>query len=423
VAFFDEVHPKGWQVKEYGRLLFLPNSPSMSTFTPEAFKTELIRILDYWQKFAPDQQLGGFYGRVSYQNQGDGSAARSVVLTGRILWTFSLAHRLFQSADYLTLADRAYQQLTRQFFDPGYGGVYWSVNPRGAPFEVKKQIYGNAFAMYGLAEYYRVTNYPPALERAIELFNLIEEHAFDPINNGYREALSRDWTATDDYILSKAPYTKSMNTHLHLVEAYTNLFSVWPDRRLKTQTVLLLDTILDRIVNPQTDTLQLFFEDNWTAKDHIVSYGHDIEASWLLYETAEILSDPALLKKTKEKVVRMASAATKGLSTDGALNYEHNPATGHTQTDRSWWVGAEQTVGFYNAFQLTGDPQYRTLAERSWAYVTEKFVDITQGEWYGTVKEDGTPVRGDKISFWKCPYHNARACAEMWKRTDLEIKH
>ncbi|KAA6441323.1 N-acyl-D-glucosamine 2-epimerase [Dyadobacter flavalbus] len=388
----------------------------MAAFTAEAFKKELLNILDYWEKYGPDPEKGGFYGRVTYENMPVKDAARSVVLTSRILWTFSLAHRLFKEPKYLTLADRAYQQLVKYYFDPEYGGVYWIVKADGSPEETKKQIYGNAFAMYGLSEYYRVTHYAPALEKAKELFNVIEKHAFDPVNGGYREAFSRDWSETDDYILSKKPWIKSMNTHLHLVEAYTNLYSVWPDEKLKKQTADMLEAILTHIVNAETNSMQLFFDETWKAKDNIVSYGHDIEASWLLFETAEVLHDEELIEKVKKKSIAMAAAASKGLSPDGALNYEYDPETKHLQTDRSWWVAAEQMVGFYNAFQLTKEEQYKVKAQRSWDYIVTKFVDKDKGEWFGTVKADGTQIKGDKINAWKCPYHNARACAEMWRR-------
>ncbi|MCF2505147.1 AGE family epimerase/isomerase [Dyadobacter sp. CY107] len=388
----------------------------MAEFTPEAFKKELLSILTYWEKYGPDLEKGGFYGRVNYENQAMKDSERSVVLTGRILWTYSLAHRLFKEAKYLTLADRAYQQLVKYFFDPDHGGVYWSVKADGTPLETKKQIYGNAFAMYGLSEYYRVTHYQPALDKAKELFNVIEKYAFDKVNGGYREAFGRDWSKTDDYILSKSPWIKSMNTHLHLVEAYANLYSVWPDPKLKKQTSDMLEAIITRIVNPQTNSMELFFDEKWTPKDHIVSYGHDIEASWLLFETAEILHDERLIEKLKKMSIAMADSASKGLAADGALNYEYDPATKHLQTDRSWWVLAEQMVGFYNAYQLTKDEQYKVKAERSWDYIVEKFVDHEKGEWYGAVKADGTPIKGDKINFWKCPYHNSRACAEMLRR-------
>lgn len=191
----------------------------MAQFTPDAFKQEFVNIISYWEKYDQDNEKGGFYGRVNYDNKPVPNSDKSIVLTGRLLWTFSVAHRLLKHHKYLTLADRAYKQLVKYFIDPEHGGVYWSVKADGSPGDTKKQIYGNAFAMYGLAEYYRVTNFPPALEHAKDIFNLIEKYSFDQKNGGYREAFARDWSSTDDYILSKSPWIKSMNTHLHLVEA------------------------------------------------------------------------------------------------------------------------------------------------------------------------------------------------------------
>ena len=394
----------------------------MAQFTPEAFKKELVNILNYWEKYGQDTEKGGFYGRVNGENQPVPDSEKSVVLTARILWTYSMAHRLLREHKYLTLADRAYKQLVKYFVDPEYGGVYWSIHADGAPADTRKQIYGNAFAMYGLSEYYRVTNFPPALEKAKDLFYYIEKHAFDQKYGGYREAFARDWSATDDYILSKSPWIKSMNTHLHLVEAYTNLYSVWPDKKLKRQTENMLEAILTHVVNGETNRMQLFFDEQWKPKDEIISYGHDIEASWLLFETAEILHDRKLIEKVKKKSILMATAASSGLSADGALNYEYDPETKTTKTERSWWVAAEQMVGFYNAYQLTNQEQFKIKSQRSWDYIVAKFIDKEKGEWFGSVNEDGTPVKGDKINFWKCPYHNARACAEMWRRVGKERK-
>lgn len=388
----------------------------MADFAPETFKKELINILDYWEKYAVDRKNGGFYGRVNYDNEGITDAPKAVVITSRILWTYSMAKRLLNNPKYLTLADRAFQDLSIHFIDAKEGGVFWSTEASGKPLEMKKQVYGNAFAMYGLSEYYRATNFPPALERAKEIFYVLEKHAFDPVNGGYREAFARDWSETDDYILSKSPYNKSMNTHLHLVEAYTNLYRVWPDKTLKKQTAAMLEAILDHIVNNETSRMELFFTEKWESKDKVISYGHDVEASWLLYETAEVLKDEKLLKKTRERCIKMATAVSTGLSADGALNYEYDPETKETKTERSWWVAAEQLVGFYNAYQLTKNNDFKIKAERSWTYIDTKFIDKERGEWYGAVKEDGTPIKGDKVNFWKCPYHNARACAEMWKR-------
>ena len=212
-----------------------------------------------------------------------------------------------------------------------------------------------------------------------------------------------------------------MNTHLHLVEAYTNLYRVWPDKTLRKQTMAMLNVILDHIVNSKTNRMEMFFNEKWESKDQVISYGHDIEASWLLYETAEVLKDEKLLSKARKQCILMAEAATTGLGADGALNYEYDPETKHTKTERSWWVAAEQLVGFYNAYQLTGKEDFKLKAEKSWDYIDSKFIDKERGEWFGAVKEDGTQIHGDKANFWKCPYHNARACVEMWKR--LESNH
>lgn len=392
----------------------------MNSFTPQAFRKELINILNYWEKYSPDVQRGGFYGRVTAENVPMTEAERSVVLNARILWTFSIAHRLLKESKYLTLADRAYQQIVRYFYDHEYGGVYWSVKADNSPSELRKQVYGQAFAIYGLSEYYRVTNYEPALSKAKEIFFLLEKNAFDAINGGYREAFNRNWTVTDDYILSKKPWIKSMNTHLHLIEAYTNLYSVWPDELLKKQTVAMLQVIQAKIIDQKSYRMKLFFDEKWNPKDEIISYGHDIEASWLFYETAEILQIPELFSKTKNISINMAKAALPGLGEDGALNYEFNPVTNEINTQRSWWVLAEQMVGFYNAFHLTGDELFKEKSIRSWEYIQNHFIDTVKGEWYGSVEENGEPVKGDKINFWKCPYHNARACAEMWRRLSKE---
>ena len=390
----------------------------MADFSPESFKHELLNILGYWEKYAVNRKNGGFYGRVNYDNEGINDAPHAVVITSRILWTFSMAKRLLKDPKYLIIADKAFQDLSIHFIDAKYGGVFWSTDGNNKPLEMKKQIYGNAFAMYGLSEYYRTTHFPPALEHAKDLFYTIEKHAFDPLNGGYREAFARDWTDTDDYILSKSPWNKSMNTHLHLVEAYTNLYRVWPDKKLRQQTMHMLEAILDHIVNSTTNRMEMFFNEKWESKDQIISYGHDIEASWLLYETAEVLKDEKLLSKTRRQCILMAEEAATGLGADGALNYEYDPQTRHTKTERSWWVAAEQLVGFYNAYQLTGKSDFKTKAENSWTYIDDKFLDKTHGEWFGAVKEDGTQIPGDKVNFWKCPYHNARACAEMWMRLE-----
>ncbi len=387
-----------------------------TTLFQRELSQELIRILDYWQKYTPDYQNGGFYGVVRYDNSPDPAAPRSVVVTSRILWTFSMAYRLFKNKKYLSLAERAEHYLFTHFRDEKYGGVYWSVTAKGEPLETRKQLYGNAFAIYGLSEYYAATKSKPALDFAKAIFEKIDSQGFDKEQGGYFECFARDWSATEDYILSKSPYSKSMNTHLHLLEAFTNLYRVWPDTKLKARTQNVLDMMLDNVIDLQTNRERLFFDINWKPKDYTISYGHDIEASWLIYETAEALSDEKLKNRVGERAIKMANAVCDGLANDGMLNYEFDPVTKHLNTDRSWWVVAEQMVGFMNAYELTKEAHFWEKTLKTWDFIKTKQRDMANGEWHATIKADGTVEKGDKVHFWKGPYHHSRACCEMLRR-------
>jgi len=378
--------------------------------------SEWKKILDYWEKYAPDYQRGGFHGRVNYDNEPVLDAARSVILTSRILWTFSSAYHYFHERKYLVLADRAYHYLYNHFRDPQNGGVYWSVTSTGTPLDTRKQLYAQAFAMYGLSEYYAASKFKPALDFAKDLFRKVDKQGYDPEYGGYFESFGTKWEPVEDLILSKMPWNKSQNTHLHLIEAFTNLYRVWPDDTLRQRTGHMLDVFMTKLINPSTHRLRLFFNQQWQPKDETISYGHDIEASWLLWETAEVLRDASRMDLVKKICIEVASAACTGLGDDGALNYEFDPVTKHTNTERSWWVLAEQMVGFYNVYQLTKEEHFKLKAKKSWDFIKRYVIDLERGEWYGTVKADLIPVKGDKINFWKCPYHNSRACYEMVRR-------
>jgi len=389
---------------------------SLPAYTQEA-RQELRRILTYWQIYAPDPK-GGFYGRVDAQNKPDPTASKAIVLNARILWTFSMAHRTFREPVYKKLAQRAYVYLRDHFFDKANGGVYWSVNADGTPGETKKQLYGHAFALYGLSEYVRMSGSGEALNLARRLYQTIEQRAFDPRHGGYVEAYAPDWRPTDDYIMSKGEARKSMNTSLHLLEAFTNLLRVWPDAGLRKQTRRMLEeTFLTHILDPEQRRMRLFFKDDWTVLSKEISYGHDVEASWLLYETAEVVDDKPLLGKLKQVSLQMASATLDGLNPDGALTYELNPETGHKNEERSWWVLSEQMVGYLNAYQLSGKQHFLEKSLASWDFVKKYLLDQRGGEWYVNVGPDHQPpLKADKITGWKCPYHNGRACEEVMRR-------
>ena len=385
------------------------------SLTTETFQ-EWHQIVAYWEKYTPDYERGGFHGRIDYQNQPVRDAPRSAILYGRLLWTFSLAYQHLHKPNYLTLAERAFDYLEKYFFDPQHDGVYWSVTAEGAPLDTRKQLYAQAFVLYGLSQYYAASKNPTALSLAQRLFKLMDKHGYDAQNGGYVEGFDRQWQPTDDMILTKMPYCKSQNAHLHIIEAFTNLYKVWPDPTLKQRLVHLLTMFEEKLVSTETHRLRLFFDRQWQPKDETISYGHDIECSWLLWETAELVADPTQKARIKTLCVKMAEAACAGLGPDGALDYEFEPSTQHCNRDRSWWVLAEQMVGFLNAYQLTRKVHYLEKTQKSWDFIKNHFIDTAHGEWHVTVKPDLTPVLASKADFWKCPYHNSRACYEVWHR-------
>lgn len=398
-------------------------------------KSELLNnlthnILPYWIDRMVDPQ-GGFYGRRDGYDRLDPTAPKGAILNARILWTFSAAYRTLGDQAYLNMADRAYDYIIDRFIDHEYGGTYWSLNPDGTPLDTKKQFYAIGFMIYGLAEYYRATGNTKALGTACDLYDCIETHSRDRIKGGYLEAATRDWQPIADMRLSDkdANASKTMNTHLHIIEGYTNLLRAIKERPLDTDridtasveeaTANLLRIFLDRIENPRTHHLTLFFDDDWRKLDDAESYGHDIEASWLLLETAQVIGDEALLRETLDHTRHIALAGLQGRCHDGSMVYERH-ADGHYDNDKHWWVQAESVIGQLYLAAFHSMPEQREHAYRSWRYIADNLVD-PDGEWHWSRRapENVTPDDSDNINrvddkagFWKCPYHNSRMCLE-----------
>ena len=362
-------------------------------------------ILPFWIGRMQDGR-GGFYGRITGEGALDAEAPRGAILYSRILWTFSAAYRTLKRPEYLECATRAKTWLLSHFYDEQYGGVYWEVAADGTPLDCRKQFYALGFALYGLSEYHRATGDGKALEYAVRLFETIERHAFDTMRNGYIEAASRDWNPIDDMRLSdKDDNTpKTMNTHLHILEPYTNLYRVWPDARLRERLINLIGIFLDKIESPLTHHLGLFFDNDWCEKScGVYSYGHDIEASWLLLEAAHAVGDAELTERVKRHSRRIADAALEGYQSDGSLDRE-----------RHWWVQAECVVGLTWLCTYHGIGEALAQAEKTWEYIRTHLVDTADGEWFWSIREDGSVNRtDDKAGFWKCPYHNSRMCLEV----------
>lgn len=375
-------------------------------------------ILRYWMENTADEKNGGFIGRITHGNQKHYDAPKGSVLNSRILWTFSAAYRVEENDDYLAMASRAFHYLTHCFIDKDFGGVYWSLNAKGEPLDTKKQIYAQAFAVYGLSEYYAASKGEEAKQAAIDLYRIIVKHSYDKKHGGYWEALSGEWKAMDDLRLSAkdANEKKSMNTHLHVLEAFAALYRIWPDEGLKQKLTELVRLFLDRIIAAQSHHLLLFFEDDWTSRSSLISYGHDVEAAWLVQEAAEIIGDKLLLMDVKACSLNVARAAAKGLDEDGGLWYEYNAAAKHLVKEKHWWPQAEAMVGFFNTWQNTGDKAWLNRSLKSWAFI-QKFIKDESGEWVWGVKENYSLMANeDKVGIWKCPYHNGRACIEIINR-------
>lgn len=376
-------------------------------------------ILPYWMDKMIDVQHGGFYGRINGQEVLMPEAEKGAILNARILWTFSSAYRLLHKPEYLETATRAKREIIDRFYDKEFGGIYWSISAEDRPLDTKKQIYAIGFAIYGLSEYHRATGDNEALEYAIRLFHDIEAHSFDRKKNGYFEALTREWEELDDMRLSNkdANERKTMNTHLHILEPYTNLFRVWKDDYLKHQLYNLVRLFIDRILDTDTSHLQLFFNDDWESQYHIISYGHDIEASWLLHEAAMVLDDKTLLDEVEPRIIDIAETGTEGFLTTAGMLYEQNVDTASIDADRHWWVQAETIVGYINLYQHFDDKLSLSRALQCWEFVKRNLIDRENGEWYWSLRADGSVNRNeDKAGFWKCPYHNGRMCMEIMER-------
>lgn len=407
----------------------------LQTLKSEALDCLTKNILPFWQDKMQDRERGGFYG----QMRGDLTLVRDAnkggILNARILWAFSAAYRVLGKPEYLEAATRAKDFILKYFFDPVYGGTYWEISADGSPVDTKKQFYALGFMLYGLSEYVRATGDRDALVHAIQLYKCIEEHSLDTVNNGYIEAMTRDWQPIADMRLSDfdANYPKSQNTHLHIIEPYTNLYRCLKEMaekgghgpfrndiapKVEASLRNLIDIFCDRILNPETHHLDLFFDMDWTrGAGWLESYGHDIECSWLMHEAALVLGDEEVLRKVEPIVQLVAKASEKGLNADGSMTHEANLDAGHVDDDRHWWVQAEAVVGFYNIYQYFGDESALEKSLRCWQYIKENLVDNINGEWYWSRDAEGNlNTTDDRAGFWKCPYHNSRMCLELVER-------
>ena len=369
-------------------------------------------ILPFWLGLKDPK--GGFYGEVSSDGKVLYDAPRGVILNARIIWSFAAAYQALHETSYLVAAVHARDYFLEHFCDHKYGGVYWSVDKDGERLDTKKQLYAQGFAIYGLSELYKVTKDDEVLKNAINLYKVVETYFADRENGGYIEALARDFSPLEDMSLSAHDINadKTMNSHLHILEAYANLYQVWPEEELKGAVERLLDIIGTKVMAADGH-LQLYFRKDWSVMPGGVSYGHDIETSWLALECAFALKDLDIVNRVRPWALAMGKAGNEGLLPDGSLRYE-KLLDGTFDDSRQWWVQAESVVGNLWLWKYHSDPQGADRALAAWKFIKEHLVDAAAGEWWWAMLPDGKPdLSQPKAGFWKCPYHNTRMCLQV----------
>lgn len=371
-------------------------------------------LIPFWQGLK-DEENGGFYGYLSYDLKLDKKAVKGCILNSRILWFFSNAYMVLGDPSLLESATHAYQFLKEHCVDDEFGGVFWSLTYDGKPEDTTKHTYNQAFSIYALASYYDASKNPEALEIAWKLYDLVESKCKDEY--GYLEAFTRSFEPEENDKLSENGVIaeKTMNTLLHVFEAYTELYRVTKEEKVAKQIRFMMDIIKDKVFNKEIGRQEVFFDRTWNTLIDLYSYGHDIETAWLVDRGLEVLDD--------EAYTNMLSPITK-IITENIYNrayIDHSlvneSENGVVDTTRVWWVQAEAVVGFLNGYQKKGDKKFLDASVDIWNYIKEYFVDKRNGsEWFWSVKEDHTPDEKPIVEPWKCPYHNGRMCFEVLRR-------
>ncbi|HSC67489.1 MAG TPA: AGE family epimerase/isomerase [Cellvibrio sp.] len=381
----------------------------------QEFHQELIAIADWWAAHALDQEQGGFYGEIDVQNQPVKQASKGIILNARILWFFSEVAQEIDNPLYRSCATRAYDYVIAHFFDKDYGGVYWELDAAAAPINTKKQVYAQAFTIYALCAYYQLTREQQALARALECFELVEQYAIDHAHEGYLEAFTRDWGVIDDLRLSEKDlnYPKSQNTHLHILEAYTTLYQAHPSAEIKAALKYNIQMFDNYMIDKNTHHLRMFMDLQWKDFSPGYTYGHDIEASWLIAKALESLGDDAYTAELTPTLIKIAQVTVdEAIGAQGQVIDSFDFATQKINSDTVWWVQAEALVGFLYAYVTTGDEQYYRAAENNWHFIKSYQIDRERGEWFWLSTLNKSEVNHYKVGFWKCPYHNGRAMME-----------
>lgn len=382
-------------------------------------KTELTEgIIPFWKKLR-DDTYGGYYGYLSYDLKLEKEAEKGCILNSRITWFFANAYTLLQDESLLEEARHGYEFLKEHCLDQENGGIYWSLNYDGTPKDTTKHTYNQAFCIYALSSYYEASGEKEALDLALQLFSLIEEKCTDEI--GYLEAFTRDFKPESNEKLSEngVMAEKTMNTLLHVFEAYTELYRVSKNEKVKQCLEWILEIFTQKVYNPKLHRQEVFFDKNYQTILDLYSYGHDIETAWLLDRGVEVLGEELYRKRihpiTKDLTKQIYKIAFDGRSLANECD------RGVVNENRVWWVQAEALIGFLNGYQKEPEQkEYLDAAFAEWEFIKQYVKDKREGsEWYWMVQRNGKPIEGEPIvEPWKCPYHNGRMCIEVIRRVE-----
>lgn len=387
----------------------------------EEVKEHLLHtIIPFWKNLR-DNEHGGYYGWLGYDLALDKKAVKGCILNSRITWFFANAYTLLKDESLLDEAKHGFAFMKDYCFDKENGGIYWSITYDGKPEDTTKHTYNQAFCIYALSSYYEASKDEEALAMAKELFHIIEEKCTDEV--GYLEAFDREFHLIENDKLSENGVIadKTMNTLLHVFEAYTELYRVSKDTEVKKRLEWILDTIADKIYNPKLHRQEVFFDKNYNSILDLHSYGHDIETAWLLNRGVDVLVEEAYQKKMGPIIDDLTAQVYK-VAFDGH-SLANECEKGVVNTHRIWWVQAETVIGFLNGYQRNPEKkEYLEAAKSEWQFIKDYVIDKREGsEWFWEVDENGKPYPDRPIvEPWKCPYHNGRMCIEVIRR-DIDV--
>lgn len=375
------------------------------------------KIIPFWKALRDDEN-GGYYGWLGYDLKLDKKAEKGCILNSRITWFFANAYMLLKDESLLEEAKHGYEFLKEKCIDKEYGGIYWSLNYDGTPSDATKHTYNQAFCIYALSAYYEATKDEQALALARDLFGLIEERCTDEV--GYLEAFTRDFRPESNEKLSENGVLaeKTMNTLLHVLEAYTQLYKVSKDDKVKDRLLFIIDIIENKVYNKELHRQEVFFDKDYNSILDLHSYGHDIETAWLLDLTLDVIGDDELTERIS-KITRDLTNQTYKVAFDGN-SFANECEKGVVNEHRVWWVQAENVVGMINAYQRQNEQKFYDAAVSQWEFIKNYVIDKREGsEWFWEVDPEGKPYPDRPIvEPWKCPYHNGRMCFEVIKRLE-----